>query len=89
MEWSVIGPILISLAKNLATGLATNEPPTPAKTIPAGTVKVPSRAIKDLQKLLNAVVKPQPPLDVDGWLGPRTEEAIEAGIAKLKAAGIG
>ena len=93
MDWTTLarvdGPIVISLLKNLGTGLATDSPAGPVKEIPEGAVKVPSRAIKDLQALLNIIVRPDPLLKVDGWLGPRTEEAIEAGIAKLKASGIG
>ena len=93
MDWALLarvgGPIVISLLKNLGTGLATDSPVGPIGKVPEGAVKVPSRAIKDLQALLNIVVQPTPLLAVDGWLGPRTEEAIEAGIAKLKASGIG
>lgn len=87
MDWSLIlkvgGPIIVSLLKNLSTGLATDAPVTPSTT-----VRMPSQAIKDLQKLLNLVVDPHPPLVVDGWVGPKTEEAIQIGIAKLKESGI-
>ncbi len=90
MDWTMLarvgGPIVVSLLKNLGTGLATDSPAGPGGAV---NVKVPSRAIKDLQALLNIIVRPDPLLKVDGWLGPRTEEAIEAGIAKLKASGIG
>lgn len=89
MDWATIlkvgGPVILSLLKNLGTGLATDAPPT----TPGTAVKVPSKAIKDLQQLLNIIIQPNPPLEVDGWLGPQTEAAIEAGIAKLRAAGIG
>ncbi len=48
----------------------------------AGSVaRAPSDTIKAVQKLLNQIVKPQPPLQEDGWLGPRTEQAIKAGLA--------
>jgi hypothetical protein len=93
MDWAMLakvgGPLILSLLKNLGTGLATDSPVGPVKEVPEGTVKVPSRAIKDLQALLNVIVKPDPLLAVDGWLGPRTEEAIEEGIAMLKKSGIG
>jgi lysozyme family protein len=48
----------------------------------AGAVaRAPSDTIKAVQKLLNQIVKPQPPLQEDGWLGPRTEKAIRDGLA--------
>jgi hypothetical protein len=93
MPWELIiktaMPLIVSLLSNTAGTLKTINPPLPdAPLIAVPTAKA-SAAIADLQRLLNAVADPQPPLVVDGWLGPRTEEAIELGIAKLKSFGIG
>lgn len=83
-------PAMISLLRNVVETLGSLSPPKPAPaTIPAGAVAHPSAAIKDLQHLMNAIVKPTPPLDEDGWLGPQTEAVIETAIAMLKTKGIG
>lgn len=78
----LIGPTLVSLLSSTATELKT---PTPT----SDTVRRPSQAIMHLQALLNVVMNPDPPLVEDGWLGPKTEAAIEAGIVRLKSLGIG
>lgn len=82
-------PTIVSLLGNLTKAFASDiPPPSPPAVIPPGTTAHPSAAIKDLQTLLNKLVKPTPLLDEDGWLGPKTEAAIERGIAMLKAQGI-
>ena len=93
MNWLAIlqgaAPIIISLLSNTSATLKTNNAPLADAPLTAVPTSSASAAIADLQRLLNAVVSPQPPLDVDGWLGPKTEAAIELGIAKLKTLGIG
>lgn len=95
MDWNAllktVGPTLISLLNNTVAGLGSASPSPPAPTIgvPAGAVAHPSAAIKDLQTFLNLALALSPPLVADGWLGPKTEQAIEAGIAKLKSLGVG
>ncbi len=79
-----VGPALISLLSNVATSLKTDEPPAPS-----GTTPHPVEAIRHLQALLNVALGLNPPLREDGWLGPKTEAAIEAGIVKLRSFGIG
>lgn len=83
-------PQVISLLKSVIETFGSIAPPAPAPTtVPPGAIAHPSQAIKDLQTLLNVVVKPTPPLEVDGWLGPQTEAVIETAIGLLKAKGIG
>lgn len=83
-------PQVISLLKSVIETFGSISPPHPAPAVvPPGAVAHPSQAIKDLQNLLNAVVKPTPPLEADGWLGPQTEAVIETAIALLKTKGIG
>ena len=82
--FQLASPIIISLLGNMQSSLHTPAQPPPDATIP-----IPNAAIKDLQALLNTVLALNPPLAVDGWLGPKTNDAIEAGIAKLKGMGIG
>ena len=93
MNWFAIlqgaAPVIISLLSNTAGTLKTINPPLPDAPLFAVSTAKASAAIADLQRLLNAVADPQPPLNVDGWLGPKTEAAIELGIAKLKTLGIG
>jgi len=50
-------------------------PPTP----PSVTAKA-SEAVKQLQTVLNSVLNLNPPLVVDGYLGPKTEAAIMAAL---------
>lgn len=95
MDWNSllrsVGPTLISILDSTVASFGTTKPPpaTPPATVPPGTVPHPSNAIKGLQSLLNTVLTLDPPLTVDGWLGPKTEAAIEAGIVKLRSFGIG
>lgn len=95
MDWSAllkaVGPTLISLLGNTVSNLGTPiaPPTTPSAPVPSGAVAHPSAAVKDLQILLNLALALNPPLVADGWLGPKTEQAIETGIAKLKSLGIG
>lgn len=47
-------------------------------------VKKPAPEIMELQEFLNATVKPQPPLKIDGWVGTKTRDAIHKGVDILK-----
>ena len=97
MNWTALLPALIQLLSTLGANLKTPSPPGPPLTpdtplpagLPPGVVPVPDAAIKALQALLNTLLALDPPLVVDGWLGPKTDAAIMDGIAKLKAAGVG
>jgi hypothetical protein len=44
----------------------------------------PMEEIRVLQHLLNQALKPNPPLDEDGWLGSKTRAAILQGAEKLQ-----
>lgn len=44
--------------------------------------KMPAAKAKKLQEMLNKLVKPSPPLEVDGLIGPKTKEAIKLMQAK-------
>lgn len=81
---TALQPTITSFLRNLSDGIQTPTAPTATTK-----VSVPNAAIKDLQTFLNAVLKIDPPLVVDGWLGPKTDAAIEQGIALLKTAGFG
>ena len=86
-------PILASLLQSLGDFFRTPAPvpvpvPTPDNPPPLKPT-APDQAIKDLQTFLNAALTLKPPLVVDGWLGPKTDAAIEAGIAMLRSYGIG
>jgi len=85
MDWNLIiklaGPMLIQLAQNTITDLGTPKPEP--------VIAHPSEAIKSLQLFLNTALVLNPPLVADGWLGPKTEQAIFDGITKLKALGVG
>jgi hypothetical protein len=86
-------PTLAALLKSLADLLRTPAPvpvpvPTPDNPPPLNP-QAPNQAIKDLQTFLNAALSLNPPLVVDGWLGPKTDAAIEAGIVKIRSYGIG
>lgn len=96
VDWTsifqTIRPMLVNLLQRTITdfGTPTAPPAAPAPSeIPPGAVPHPSDAIKALQKVLNAVVIDTPPVAEDGWLGPKTEAKIMAGIAKLKTYGVG
>ena len=89
LVFQAVAPILISLLSNTAGALKTDTPvPTIAPVITVSARKA-SQAIADLQAVLNTVLGLDPPLVVDGWLGSKTEAAIEQAIAKLKSVGIG
>lgn len=77
---TALGPTIVSFLKNLADSIQTPTAPTATTK-----VSVPSAAIRDLQAFLNTALKLDPPLAVDGWLGPKTEAAIEQGITMFKA----
>jgi len=93
MNWGLLiaqlAPTIISLLSNTSSALKTDTPISIEATALAISPPKASEAIKDLQKLLNVALMLNPPLDVDGWLGPKTENAIEMGIYKLKTMGIG
>ena len=82
MDWNAIFRLVIPVV----TGLLNNAVQTTSTPVAPTT---PNAAIKDLQMFLNVALSLNPPLVVDGWLGPKTNDAIEAGIAKLKSLGIG
>lgn len=78
MNWSlIITAVLPELINLLKTTSATT--PTPVTT----SAK-PSETVKMLQQLLNQFVQPNPPLAEDGWLGPKTDQALQAAITKLQ-----
>jgi hypothetical protein len=88
---TAIGPQLIQLLSTVATTLHSPTPPAAPPSVPTTSgAMVHDAVIADLQAFLNAVPGLMTtPLAVDGWLGNLTKAAIEAGIAKLRAAGIG
>ena len=86
MPWALILPLVTSFLQNFAKNAATPTQPPPYSEPMA---PIPSAAIKDLQRALNLILELNPPLDVDGWLGEKTEAAIEQAIAKLHSLGIG
>ena len=79
-----LGPTVTSLLSSLGNAFRTPSAPTPDTKVP-----VPNEAIKHLQTMLNVALALIPPLKVDGWLGPKTDAAIEAAIVKLHGMGIG
>jgi hypothetical protein len=83
---SVLAPLLASLANVFKTPAPL--PVTPVPDNPLVPAKA-NQAIKDLQAFLNTALSLNPPLRVDGWLGPKTDAAIEAGIARIRSFGIG
>ncbi len=91
MNWGLLiaqlAPSIISLLSNTSSILKSDTPiPIEANALSISPPKA-SEAIKNLQKLLNTALILNPPLVEDGWLGPKTEAAIEAGIARLKSFG--
>lgn len=88
MNWATLVSALLPLLQSLGSTFKAPAPPPTSGTvaIPAATA---DKAIKDLQAFLNSALALNPPLRVDGWLGPKTDAAIEAGIAQLRSAGIG
>jgi len=78
---------LINMYKATTAPVQTTVPATPESgDVPAmpSITKKKSPEIEELQAFLNLAVKPQPPLAVDGWLGPKTEAAIHQGVEMLK-----
>ncbi len=83
-------PLVIPFLQSMITSYFSQAVPPAVPTVtPTGAVAHKSVAISDLQGMLNTLLKLSPPLDTDGWLGPKTEAAIEQAIAVLKAQGIG
>ena len=84
MDWSkiidIVAPSVISIFRQTTAPTA----PTPMAAPTVTVERKPSEAVKEIQDVLNTVLKIEPPLHVDGWLGPQTEKAIHDGIAKLK-----
>ncbi len=78
---------LINMFKATTAPAPVTVPSTPAvggnPVLPA-TKKAPSPVIKDVQTLLNEILKIDPPLVVDGWLGEKTEKAIADGLVMAK-----
>lgn len=93
MNWSAImklvGPTLIGLLQSTVANFGSANAPEQPATVPISVVPKANDAIKHLQAFLNIALSLNPKLDEDGWLGPKTEAAIDAGIAKLKSLGIG
>jgi hypothetical protein len=87
IDLTSLAPTLVALLKSLGDYFRTPAAPSPAP--PASDSLAPDQAIKDLQAFLNSALSLNPPLAVDGWLGPKTDAAIEAGIARLRSYGIG
>lgn len=72
---------IIKFFKATTAATPTTVPSTPTSS---AVEKKPSEVIRDVQKLLNQFVKPQPPLKEDGWMGDKTEAAIKQGLVMLK-----
>jgi hypothetical protein len=97
VNWVNVLPALLALLKSLGDVFRSSSPPPPPVVVsvpdptqrPPLLMVAPDQAVKGLQTFLNAVLQINPPLAVDGWLGPKTDAAIEAGIARLKTFGIG
>lgn len=93
MNWSAIlklvGPTLVGLLQSTVANFGSPSAPPPVSSVPPSVVPKANDAIKHLQAFLNVALGLDPKLNEDGWLGPKTEAAIDAGIAKLKSLGIG
>ncbi len=82
-------PTIIKVVKELTGSLKQTTAPTPSEPMP-GTVpppqvnRAPSETVRAVQKLLNQFVKPQPPLKEDGWMGAKTEAAIDQALEMAK-----
>ncbi len=79
MDLITFGQAILSFLNYAANNWKTPTLPSNNTTVPH-----PSQAIKDLQALLNKVLNLNPPLIEDGWLGPKTETAIEQGISLIR-----
>lgn len=71
---------LPSIVTNLLGTLKTTTHPTASST-PAHATS--SKAVKSIQTLINQYAPPTPLLTVDGYLGPKTENAVLAALAKF------
>lgn len=93
MNWSaimkLIGPTLVRLLQSTIENFGSTTVPPPVSSAPPSVVPKANDAIKHLQAFLNVALSLNPKLEEDGWLGPRTEAAIDLGIEKLKSLGIG
>ncbi len=79
MDFITFGQTILSLLNYASNNWKTTTAPNKSTTVPH-----PSQAIKDLQALLNKVLNLNPTLIEDGWLGPKTETAIEQGITLIR-----
>jgi hypothetical protein len=86
MNIAQVAPFVIDLLGNLKTAWKTD---VPVSLQAPHNEPAASDAIRNLQALLNKFVVPSPDLKVDGWLGPKTEKAINDGIAMLRTLGVG
>ena len=98
MNWGLLiaqlAPTIISLLSNTSSVLKTDTPlPDISEKTEVFSISISPQELlnltRTLQKALNIALILNPPLVEDGWLGPKTEAAIEAGIARLHNLGIG
>lgn len=91
MNWSgiintVVSGVMQALSHATTPGAPTATVPAPQEPVPApvqtGGQNAPSEAVKAIQRLLAQFVDPS--IKADGWLGPKTEQAIKDGIAKAQ-----
>jgi hypothetical protein len=75
-----IDSLHVTTAPTAAPGATTTPGQAPAPPTATGPID----EIKQLQIFLNEAMTPNPPLVVDGWLGPKTKALLLAGLAKLK-----
>ncbi len=91
MNWGFLiaqlAPSIISLLSNASGALKTDVPISNSTVIVSAPKS--SEAIKALQSLLNTALGLNAPLVEDGWLGKKTENAIEQAIIMLRNYGIG
>lgn len=74
-------PNLSTLVTDLTKALQVQTTPVPSTaTLALAGQGKPSDTVKTIQRLLNQFVKPNPPLKEDGWLGPKTEAAIQQAL---------
>lgn len=89
MNWLNIVTSVVSSLPSLSTVIndvvkALQVQTSPVVTPVGNTPIKPSETVKTLQRLLNQFVQPNPPLQEDGWLGPKTEAAINQAIQMAK-----
>lgn len=89
MDWAALikGVIAVGLPELIKLLKVTTNPtqpstPTPLPVPVAAVLGKPSEMVKTIQTILNQFMAAG--LRVDGWLGPKTEAAFVAAIAKAK-----